>query len=233
MKKVAILWLVGLIITVLHLVDVWAGASWLSFFIVIVLALYFLVKYRTWIKGQDLVWGLILGALAALSPFLQGNWSFAAWDVFLPSLLTYTGSRACFRAWSVDFRLIRYGPLRTLVTIGGLGGFMALYNNLAFILLYQTPIQPGHYGTNFLLALTYGIWEEIAFRMIYLALAMEILKGQEESSWEKLGAYYLMTVPHALIHFGPDQSILTVFITASLMVLFFGLPFAFMQRRLT
>lgn len=77
-------------------------------------------------------------------------------------------------------------------------------------------------------ALRAGIDEEILFRMFFFAMCVAITKNAELTKVQNVLCYAIMVIPHVLIHFN------TTTINAGsviVLVIFFGLPFAMMQRK--
>ncbi|WP_428863300.1 CPBP family glutamic-type intramembrane protease [Clostridium sediminicola] len=88
--------------------------------------------------------------------------------------------------------------------------------------------------TCFLTALSPAIYEEIAFRTFMFALCIYFLKGDLNTKIEKFTCYFMMIIPHVMIHtpeqfvkYGLISGIISIFILA----LLFGLPFAFLQKK--
>jgi len=86
----------------------------------------------------------------------------------------------------------------------------------------------------FLTSLSPAIYEEIALRLFIFALCLYLLKGEINSNKENFVCYFMMIVPHTLIHttqqfveYGPISGLFSVV----LLSLLFGLPFAVLQRK--
>jgi uncharacterized membrane protein len=86
----------------------------------------------------------------------------------------------------------------------------------------------------FLTSLSPAIFEEIAFRAFFYALCLELLNGEINSKFKEFSCYFLMVVPHAMIH-TPDLFLNNGFSTAIIDIIFlsilFGLPFALLQKK--
>ena len=86
----------------------------------------------------------------------------------------------------------------------------------------------------FLTALSPAIYEEIAFRTFIYALCLYMLKGKINTNIEKFTCYFMMIIPHVMIH-TPEQFINYGFVSGIIgiliLALLFGLPFAILQRK--
>ena len=87
---------------------------------------------------------------------------------------------------------------------------------------------------NFLVALSPAILEEIAMRTLFFAFCLHLLNGNIENKRENFTCWFMMMVPHVLIH-TPDifisQGFVSGIISVILYIAIFALPFAFLQRK--
>jgi len=86
----------------------------------------------------------------------------------------------------------------------------------------------------FLTALSPAIFEEVCFRFFIYALCIYLLKGNTNTKTEKFWCYFMMVVPHAIIH-TPEMFInygaVSGIIGTIMLSLLFGLPFALLQKK--
>ena len=86
----------------------------------------------------------------------------------------------------------------------------------------------------FLTALSPAIYEEIALRTFIYALCIYLLKGQVNTKGKDFLCYFMMIIPHTMIH-TPEQFIsyglVSGVISILLLALLFGLPLALLQRK--
>ncbi len=86
----------------------------------------------------------------------------------------------------------------------------------------------------FLTSLSPAIFEEIALRLFMFALCLYLLKGTINSKKEAFACYFMMIVPHSLIHTPQqfvDYGLISGLIGVVVLSLLFGLPFAVLQRK--
>jgi ABC-type amino acid transport system permease subunit len=86
----------------------------------------------------------------------------------------------------------------------------------------------------FLTALSPGIYEEMAMRTFIYALCLYFLKGEIRSKGENFSYYFMMVLPHVMIH-TPQQFInyglISGIVSILILGILFGLPFAILQRK--
>ena len=76
---------------------------------------------------------------------------------------------------------------------------------------------------NLLLCLNPAIYEEMAFRAVFMAFCVWYAEG-EMSLFRKFTMYFMMCVPHAAVHGYP-------LIETLVLSILFGLPFALLQKK--
>lgn len=83
-------------------------------------------------------------------------------------------------------------------------------------------------------ALSPAIYEEISYRAFIFAVCLYFLKGEIATKKEKLTCWFMMIIPHVMIH-TPEMfitdGIASGIVGIFLLSLLFGLPFAFLQRK--
>ena len=86
----------------------------------------------------------------------------------------------------------------------------------------------------FIMALSPGIYEEIAFRAFVFAACLYFLNGELASKKQRFTCWFMMVVPHVLIHMPDmfiDNGLINGIIGIIMLTILFGLPFAFLQRK--
>jgi|LSQX01.2.fsa_nt_gb hypothetical protein len=87
---------------------------------------------------------------------------------------------------------------------------------------------------NFLVALSPAVLEEIAMRTLFFAFCLNLLNGNIGNKSENFTCWFMMMVPHVLIH-TPDifinQGFVAGIISVVLYIAIFAFPFAFLQRK--
>lgn len=103
-----------------------------------------------------------------------------------------------------------------------------------FLMLSSNELKFSINVINFLVALSPAIFEEIAMRTVFFVYCLSLLKGNIVSRSEKFTCWFMMMVPHVLIH-TPDifinKGFLSGIISVVLYIAIFALPFAFLQRK--
>ncbi|MBQ4271716.1 MAG: CPBP family intramembrane metalloprotease [Clostridiales bacterium] len=98
------------------------------------------------------------------------------------------------------------------------------------ILSCINAIMPGDRGeTGFtipkiVVALSPGIFEEIALRAIFMAFCIWYAKGEKMSRFSAFTMYFMMVIPHTVAH-GYDP------VSTIILAVLFGIPFALLQKK--
>lgn len=198
---------------------------------VTILSIFILVKIGLPEKNQVVI-SFVFGLLMFLA--YQGV-SFTAFKTFL---VTFFCSLASFRIFEKyndhSLNLLRSTALRSIVgsvIIGLVFGLVLGVINLIFA--QETLILQVNLSAIFA-ALSPAIYEEIALRAFVYAFCLYLLKGTITSKAEGFTCYWMMIVPHAMIH-TPDQfvqyDLVSGLISIIVLSLLFGLPFALLQKK--
>ncbi|MDR1690190.1 MAG: CPBP family intramembrane metalloprotease [Clostridiales bacterium] len=208
------------------------SAAWLILaFCVLILSVVILVKNKLPLKKQILIsfaFGLLM--IAAY----QGL-SFTSVQTFIVTAFCSMASFSVFNTHGEQAVPLIKGtcPKSQFISIviGCLVG--ACWGILNIFLSGSEPILKITLSC-FALALSPAIYEEIAFRAFLFAVCLYFLNGKIVSRKERFTCYFMMIVPHVLIHTpemfitgGVPQGIIGIFMLAVL----FGLPFAVLQRK--
>lgn len=122
-------------------------------------------------------------------------------------------------------------PPRAIHVLVALGAGLAL--GVVNLALSGVPVVPRWRWDAWLLVLSPGIVEEVAFRAVFYAFAVAVLGGPPRGRAQSLVVWSLMIVPHAIVHLPTVYAASPVNGIVSTLVLgvVFGLPFAVLQRR--
>ena len=86
----------------------------------------------------------------------------------------------------------------------------------------------------YLFTLSPAIFEEVCFRFFIYAFCVYLLNGEVNSKINKFWCYFMMIIPHAIIHI-PDVFINNGFVSGIfgtlLLSFIFGLPLTLLQRK--
>jgi len=213
-----------LIVFLIVLITLWVVYSiihsMLIWFIAInLIAIYIILKYKIFDK-KDIAVGVVFGALCMPSNFIAG----------LSTVLPYIAAMMIFKNSKNRIYLFKTGKrndiIITTLLILVVGGILGEIN-----VLFSIKSLPVNFLINmewFFDAMRAGVFEEISFRFFFFALCVYLTKDQPFSRIQNLLCYAIMVIPHVLAHFNfQNFNIVSVI----LLCLFFGLPFALMQRK--
>ncbi len=106
------------------------------------------------------------------------------------------------------------------------GGLLGCINVFLAMNSYSLQIS---FHLHFLFdALRAGIFEEIFFRMFLFALCLHITQSTYLNHTQVILSYFIMVLPHVLLHNSFSIDMMSVVILS----LLFGLPFALMSRKI-
>lgn len=198
---------------------------------VTILSIFILVKIGLPEKNQVII-SFVFGLCMVLA--YQGV-SFTAFKTFL---VTFFCSLASFRIFEKynDYSLnfLRSTTLRSIVGSVIIGLVFGLVLGVINLFLAQGTLVLQFTLSAILAALSPAIYEEIALRAFVYAFCLYLLNGTITSKAEGFTCYWMMIVPHAMIH-TPDQfvqyDLASGLISIILLSLLFGLPFALLQKK--
>ncbi|MGF7142015.1 hypothetical protein HNQ56_000425 [Anaerotaenia torta] len=237
-------------------------AIWIMFAIFIVLLCVNLVVKGVWGAAQRMwlvmdIWAMLLSAFLLLKHKLPSRKSMMVSALLgLLVLLSYikTGGMSSVLAVAVtvlsSFAVFStfesYGEKRlqiinkkeklSIVTslIWGLGAGVIWGTINYFLMISSNEPKFSIHIMNFLVALSPAILEEIAMRTLFFAFCLSLLRGSIENKRENFTCWFMMMVPHVLIH-TPDtfinQGFVSGIISVVLYLVIFALPFAILQRK--
>lgn len=202
-------WVISVI---LHTTFVWLAAENL-------IAVYIIYKYREFDK-TDIVMGCLFGILCLPSSLIMG----------ITIILPYIAAMTIYKNSADKIFLFKWDRRNTIVTtltlIFIVGGILGGIN--VFFAINSMPVHLSFKFEWVTDALRAGIFEEIFFRFFFFALCAYLIKGQSLSKFQNILCYAIMVIPHVLIHFDFQNFRVVNLIMLSLL---FGLPFAWMQRK--
>lgn len=197
----------------------------------LILSIILIINYKLPNKKQIL---LSLGFGLVMFAAYQGI-NFTSVRVFICTFLSALAIFGTFNRYETNaIRIFKENTVKSKlisILIGIVTGVvLGTINNL---LNNQTPEFSMHISY-FLTALSPAISEEITMRAVLYAFCLHLLQGQVITRGEIFTCYFMMVIPHVMIH-TPDQFIQYGFISGIigilLMALIFGLPFAILQRK--
>ncbi|WP_165921110.1 CPBP family intramembrane glutamic endopeptidase [Paenibacillus albiflavus] len=170
------------------------------------------------INHRDVGCGVVLGGLAFFPYYFMGVATFFA----------YIGAVSVFKKSKHKIKFLketnRRGISVTLLFIVTFGIVLGTIN----VFLNDANLNPGIQLYWICRALTAGICEEIIFRFLLFSIFATIIGNKDYTRLEGWISYFIMIVPHVLIHF--DMSSINLLSVIVLSVVF-GLPFALLQRK--
>jgi len=198
---------------------------------VLILSIFTLVKIGLPGKKQVII-SFVFGILMFLA--YQGV-SFSSVETFLVTFFCSVASFSIFEKYNQQsLKFLRSTNLRSIsgsIIIGLLSGLILGVINL--FLAQETLVFKFNFSA-FLIALSPAIYEEIALRAFVYAFCLCLLNGEINTKSEGFACYWMMIVPHAMIH-TPDQfvhyDLVSGLFSIILLSLLFGLPFALLQKK--
>ena len=183
------------------------------------IALYIIYRYKTFDK-YNITMGIVFGILCVPSSFIMGI------SVILPYIASMMIFKDCKNKIFLFKNNKRNNFINTIVLIFVIGGILGGINVLS--VMGNMPIDISFKFKWIIDALRAGIFEEIFFRLFFFALCAHITKNKSLSKFQNILCYAIMVIPHVLIHYSLQTFNIPSLIFLSL---FFGIPFAIMQRK--
>ncbi len=184
------------------------------------ISVFLAVKYKCLTK-KDVFISVFLGGLAAISHPVNG----------ITAMLSYIGGQSVLRNTRNGILLLKTDNkkaiLITILLAIGTGTVLGIINLILGRASGMT-LNPGFSLEWLALAFSAGISEEIIFRYLLFAICVHIVKDKALSKFESILCYFIMVVPHVLIHFNLHNFNL---MNGIILAVFFGLPFAILQRK--
>lgn len=161
--------------------------------------------------------------------------NFSSVKGFLTTTLCAMASFAVFRKYPANavlpIKAKTFKQVLLSLLIGlGVGGVFGVVN----LLLSGQSVRFQCNWSVLLTALSPAILEEVCYRLLLFAYCLYLLKGNVTNRIQNFWCYFMMIMPHVLIHtpetflsYGIVSGVWNVF----LLSLIFGLPFALLQRK--
>lgn len=212
---------IKLFLILLFFIFVWGITSLFNFtilwlVILCVISIYYIIKYKN-IDKKDIAIACLFGMVSIPSNFIMG----------LVTIPTYLGAMCILKDSNNEVLVIKTDKKQMTISLGlglGIGIVLGGIN----LLSADAPINFSVKLKWFLDAIRAGVTEEIIFRLFFFAICVAMVKDKKLSKTENILCYFIMILPHVLIHFN-----LTTVNVGSVIFLFllFGLPFAVLQRK--
>lgn len=198
---------------------------------VLILSILILIKNRIPKRNQILI-SLMFGLLMFIA--YQGI-SFSSVKAFLTTFLCSVSTFSIFNRYENNaLKILKLTTLKSTLVSIIVGLIVGVVLGIINLFLNSGTPNLSISLSCFLTALSPAIYEEIAFRTFIYALCIYLLKGEINTNGQKFTCYFMMTIPHVMIH-TPEQFInyglISGIIVILILTLLFGLPFAFLQRK--
>ncbi len=161
-------------------------------------------------------------------------------SIFIAPVLTALSAMASFRVFEKypekAIHIFKKNNKKSIVISILLGlAFGVVWGIINYILMNQNDEASFRFSIHcFLVSLSPAIMEEIAMRTIFYAFCASLMKDKEESQFYKFTFWFMMILPHVLVH-APEAYIegglISGLIVTALYVLIFGLIFAILQKK--
>lgn len=198
---------------------------------VVVVSIILLIKNRLPTKKQ-IILSLIFGLLMFVA---YRGFSFSSVKGFITTTLCALASFSIFCKYPVHAVLTLKNKHIKSVMFSLLIGF-GVGCALGIVNLFLSG-QALHFNFNlscFLTALSPAILEEVCYRLLLFAYCLSLLGGEIQSKSENFWCYFMMIIPHVLIH-TPDiflsYGVVSGAVNILMLCLIFGLPFAILQLK--
>lgn len=206
------------------LIDLWA----------VILSIILLIKLKL-PSRKSIIISTVFGLLVSLSYINAGGFSLVS-SVFITVLSSMAVIRTS-EVYGIKYLCLikRNGKLSIgiSITLGILVG--TIWGAINYFLMLSTN-QPNFSINikNFLVAISPAILEEIAMRSLFFAFCIHLLGGRIGTKVELFTCWFMMMVPHVLIH-TPNEfiehGVVSGIIIVCLYIAIFALPFAVLQRK--
>jgi hypothetical protein len=198
---------------------------------VLILSLIILIKIKIPSKKQIMI-SLMFGLLMIAA--YQGI-SFSSVKGFISTLCCSLATFSIFNRYQNNsIKILRLTTIKSILTSIIIGLMVGIVLGIVNYFINGGVPNLRINLSCFLIALNPAIYEEIALRTFIFALCLYILKGEMNTKSEKFVCYFMMIIPHVMIHtpeqfinYGLVSGVISIFI----LTLLFGLPFAILQRK--
>ncbi|MBG9979715.1 hypothetical protein HZY91_01705 [Facklamia sp. DSM 111018] len=202
---------------------------------ILIVSLYLLIKNKDLLIRNDFFEAILFSSLTALA--VTPQMSFYYFVAFI-TFLAYLGAMATNRQYKGKIQLISDHPLKGLALTLVLASITSFINFVLHSLIGGNAPHFLFSLDNLIAASRFatipGITEEILMHLIPYALVIQVLKTTPRSKKASFITYLIMILPHTLIHFHLSQmNPLNILVSTLLLGLCFGLPMAFLMRKVS
>jgi len=155
---------------------------------------------------------------------------------FLVTFLSSLATLHIFEKYNnLEIKIINRKTTKAIVVSTGIGIFVGAILGTVNVLFMMSSNVPDFNITFscFLVSLSPAIYEEMALRTFLFAFCVYLLHGNIDSKGKQFVCYFMMIIPHVMIH-TPEQFIINPIngiMNILLLTLLYGLPFALLQRK--
>lgn len=217
-KRLTILCMITIIVAVICTAT---NHVMLAYAIAAVCAAYFLIRERKRLTGKMVICGGILTSICIL---YRVDFALTVFPCYLCGAALLENQKETIYFYS---NRQKHTMRNTLVCIFGIGGILSILNVLMMLGSVQ-EINLSFHVDKLFHAFFAGISEEIVFRLFLFSLSVYLIQDCEMTSEMNRLCYIIIVIPHVILHFTQGFNLFG-FICLSV---FFGMPFAMMQRKL-
>lgn len=200
-------------------------------FCVLILSIIILIKNKFPRKNQVLI-SLVFGFLMFVA--YQGI-SFSSIKGFLITFLTSLAMFSIFNLYEKNsLKLLKANDIKSILITIGIGIIVGVVLGVINLFISGEILNFNIKLSYFLVALSPGIYEEIALRAFIYSLCIYVLKDEINTRFKRFTCYFMMTIPHVMIHTPEqfiNQGVISGIMAMIILTILFGLPFAFLQRK--
>ncbi|WP_425447865.1 CPBP family glutamic-type intramembrane protease [Dethiothermospora halolimnae] len=202
-----------------------ARLLFICFVTISVITIYIIIKTKK-LKKKDIFVAILFGILSGMkSPFMG-----------VTTIVAYIGSSCILKYIHVNVPIFKdktfKGIIKSAIIATICGCLLGMINLL--LGMKSSNISVSFSIVHLINALQAGITEEIAYRLFPFAICVYFLKDNPKTKFQSVLCYFIMTVPHVLMHF-PDMiatnGIGSIIMSVVVLTLLFGLPFALLLRK--
>lgn len=196
-----------------------------------VLSIFLIIKNKLPDKKHIII-SFLLGVLMFVS---YKGFNFSSINTFINTTLCTLASFSIFSRYPV-FKIVtlKNKNVKSVLFTLFIGIFVGVVLGIANLFFAGKTLHFDFNLTCFLTSLSPAIFEEVSFRLILFAYCLFLLNGKIQNKSENFLCYFMMIIPHVLLH-TPDvflsYGVIPGIINSLLLSLFFGLPFAILQRK--
>jgi hypothetical protein len=202
---------------------------------VTILSVVMLIKNKLPEKKQILI-SLLFGlSLFAAYTITFKTIGFSSVQVPVVTIVCALASFSVFNTYrDKAIKLLKSGSLKSVCLSISIGAAVGIIWGIANLFLGGNPGDIKITPAAFLMALSPGIYEEIAFRGLLFAVCLYFFKGSLDTKSKQFTCWFMMIIPHVMIHTPGifiTNGVINGIVSIIMLTVLFGLPFAFLQRK--